>query len=314
MLHDELNCQPSFLTKVTRKTHKCIRPRFYDSRRKLGECAKNKQNYNFPATSVFCLAHIFGIHEQVQDPSDDDESTHSSPCENRRPTHVVRMARQRKRRTRAQDLPTPVVEGDSEIEAAAQESVREDSKARRVRFRPKDEVITIQMFDVQGPKGDGDNVSIVGTELVEIVELPMKKVYRGIRQIRKPKPGKAKAISSSGKNDDTDVEVPSLTPSSDASVPDMPFVRSDVLGNYRRARDNGLPELSRKNFNLLVYLVAIMRSVLLRRNLKGSEEECHAYLHDGNDGVVGRIIRPPMTSAKAQEQHTVIDHLSLIHI
>ena len=290
------------MTKVTPKIHKCFRPR------KLGECAINNQHYNFQPTSVFCLAHIFGILESDQDPPDDGESTHLSSCESRRPTHVVRMARQRKRRTRAQVSPAPVVEGDSEIEAAAQEADREASKARRIRFSPKDEVKVIQMFDVQGPKGDGDNVSIVGTELVDIVELPVKKVYRGIRQIRKPKPGKAKAFSSSGKNDDTDVEVPSLSPASDASVPDTPFVRSDVLGNYRRARDSGLPELSRKNFNLLCSLVAIMRALLLRRNLKGSEEECHAYLHDGNDGVVGRIIRPPMTSAKAQEQLTVTDH------
>ena len=175
MLHDELNCQPSFLTKVTRKTHKCIRPRFYDSRRKLGECAKNKQNYNFPATSVFCLAHIFGIHEQDHDPSDDDESTHLLSNGDRRPTHVIHMARQRKRRTSALALPTREVEGDSGVEATAPEADREASKARRVRFRPKDEVITIQFSDVSGPKGDGVNPSIVGTTLVDIVEITIKK-------------------------------------------------------------------------------------------------------------------------------------------
>ena len=190
--------------------------------------------------------------------------------------------------------------------ADAPEADREASKARRVRFRPKDEVITIQFSDVSGPKGDGDNSSIVGTELVDIVEVTIRKVYRGIRNIHKSKPGKAKAISSSGKNDGTGVETPSLLPASDASVPDVPFVRSDVLCNYYRARDNGLPELSRKNFNLLNYLVAIMRAVLLRRNLKGSEEECHADLHDGNDGVIGRIVRPPMR-AKATEKQIITE-------
>ena len=175
MMHDELICQPSFMTMVTRKTHKCIRPGFYDSRRRLGECAKNNDHYNFRSTSVFCLAHIFGIHEQDHDPSDDDESTHLPSMSDQRPTHVIHMARQRKRRTSAQSLSTQEVEGDSGVVADAPEANREASKARRVRFRPKDEVITIQFSDVSGPKGDGVNPSIVGTTLVDIVEITIKK-------------------------------------------------------------------------------------------------------------------------------------------
>ena len=131
------------------------------------------------------MAHIFGIFEPDRDPPDDDECTHHSPCDDHRNTHIIHMARQRKRRTGAQKSPTPVVNGDSEVETAAREVEVLASKARRVRFRPKDEVMTISWVDVSGPKGDGDNVSIIGTELVDIVGSKITNVYKGVRKIHR---------------------------------------------------------------------------------------------------------------------------------
>ena len=63
-------------------------------------------------------------------------------------------------------------------------------------------------------------------------------------------------------------------------MPDVPFVRSDVLSGYRNARDLGLPEISRKNFNLLNYVTAMMKAYLLRKHLKDDADPEFAHCLD----------------------------------
>ena len=96
----------------------------------------------------------------------------------------------------------------------------------------------------------------------------------------------------------------------DASVPDTPFVRADVLRSYRRARDDGLPEISRKSFHLLNYAAAITRAFLLRRNLREDSEECWKHLFFSDVNADGRIIRPPtgMKPSGMQDVHGVTIH------
>ena len=119
------------------------------------------------------------------------------------------------------------------------------------------------------------------------------KVFQGLRPLRKAKET-ASAISSSEANEGASDGAPSLDPASDAVVPDTPFVRKDVLSYYRHARENGLPEISRKTFYLLNQVVAMMRAYLLRRHLKA----------DADDAFVG-IQAAAATELAAQAQRAV---------
>ena len=78
-------------------------------------------------------------------------------------------------------------------------------------------------------------------------------------------------------------------------MPDKPFVRSECLESYRRARDEGLPEITRKDYNLLNYIVAITRAVLLRRHLRKIEDESLLHHYVGDEVYETQIIRPPMS-------------------
>ena len=119
-----------------------------------------------------------------------------------------------------------------------------------------------------------------------------KKVYRGVRSIRKAAGEEAEGIASSDNYDGTDVEAPLLFPASSASVPELPFVRRDVLYHYHRARDEGLPELSRINFHQLIYVTAITNALLLRKYLTDTACEDESYLYE-YENRNGRIIRSP---------------------
>ena len=79
----------------------------------FGVGSKNTKFSQFSTMRVFCLARLWGIGNEEDDSSAGDESTHSPPVADHRSRHCVQMARQRRKRTRAQPATAQEVEGDS---------------------------------------------------------------------------------------------------------------------------------------------------------------------------------------------------------
>ena len=258
-MHDHLphgvtRCDPSFLTKITRKFSKRCNRLFYAKAIVKAAVDKNKYKnmFDFSGKSAFCLARILGIGVTDDDSTDEDVGPHPSSNELRLKPHRVHMARQKKRSTTL-DRPDAAPE-------------------KKVRLASKDEVFIMACYDTTYDASHGsletDPKKFIfpatgRNGIYDHMVTITKSVYRGLRPIKSSQRDEATAINSStGDNDGADDQAPSLPAESDSSVPDKPFVRSESLESYRRARDQGLPEITRKDYNLLNYSVAITLSLI----------------------------------------------------
>ena len=237
------------MTLVTRKSYKCCRPVYVSAPAGYDYATTKNMKENFSGCSVFCKARILGLNDDADDSTDDDECTHQPPVTKKLATQRVLMVNQKSTRLRAPFPPIQEVEGDSEIETMAAQVLR---KSKRVRFKPKDDLVTLNCYDL--PKGEAPVVGkdgifpATGRNGVYEIIVEQRKVYQGKRTIHKDKKERAPAQSSTGDNEGANGEAPSLNPASDASVPDKPFVRSDVLSHYLNACEDGSQKYRGRTF------------------------------------------------------------------
>ena len=258
-LHDEfipmkwdLQCGFGFSTVVSRKFSRpdaiCAPAKSLFDQNYRHVNNKFSNTIGFHDLSIFGRARLMGIGSEEDGDTDGDESTHPPPICHPPRRRILTMRRRSKCTT--PNVESQGVTGDSRDTEAIDEIATQISRARRIGFRPKDEVITIMSYD--RPDGDsewspelkphieGAMVRYVGKTLYDVV-VTRKHVYKGVRPSHKRKSDANEIISSSGTNEGLDEKAPSSGKAKDASMPEDSPVRSDILDSYHKARVEGLP-------------------------------------------------------------------------